>query len=590
MRDNLGIDPNTIKWSLNPEYENHNWCRKDPNLVTPDPLYQIGIGLANNESVGVEACTGSGKTFIAAALALWFVDCWQKILDEEGNIIQEGGLVVTVATKAQQLREVLWKEIGNFKGRFSNLHPQAEWLDLKLRMDPDGETGSKEGWGITGITASVGANEDISSKFKGIHAQHMLFIMDEGQGIHKAKLEAIDNTCTGIHNLQLMLGNPESVNDTLREFCERPSVRHLRASAMDHPNIVKNKEYIPGAVTRRSVDRRFEKYADPDHRLILSNVYGVSPATSGRSMFTKKISQEIKEYSEIEPVYEEKEVPGHEDGYLRVYRETKHTHLNRYVVFADVAGDRSDAGDWHAAVVLDRMSKSVCAVLRMRATRHEYITKLLELCDRFTIKYGGSARTETELYAQSPGFAKKGVERNRKPEGKDDRRLFKPLFAFERNNVGGLHLDTRIYNYPNLYHKRSTDRVVENERESVGWHTNKTTRPDMMNALEDWAQTLVNKPDRFRDSYMYQEAITFVYNGNKKRWEADTGCHDDVIMALSGTLAVDQILKSTRFIETSKYESDKEDRRSKAKPKLIDDFKHTSKADMFDASLPNSFA
>lgn len=483
------------------------------------------------------------NTYLSAAICLWFVDCWPKITDPDtGEVLDPGGLVITVATKEKQLRQVIWKEIGNFKPMFNKLHPDAEWMDLKLRMDASAES-SKEGWGISGLTASVQADEDVSTAFSGIHAPHMLFVIDEAPGVDEAILEAIENTCTGTHNLRLALGNPKSQNDALHSFCTQTEVKHVRASELDHPNVVLGDEVIPGAVTRRSVRRRMRKYNDPDHRIILSRVHGVSPSTSGSTLFPDAAIQKTKEHAHKGPI-KHLRVRDPANGDLRIYIRPKSDMLNRYVIFADVAGDRSESGDWHAAVVLDRETREICAVLRMRGPRTSYVTELIQLCGIYTIEYGSTGHM---TYDEETGeFTEEGQK-------------YRPLLAYERDSVGGLHLDSRIKEYGNLYHQRKTDVQEEpHVRSSVGWSTNRSTRPDMIDALETWALELIQYPHRLTDKNLWNEARTFVFNdekGKSGKWEADTGCHDDVIMATAGALTVDQVTDS-QMTDVERFEKE----------------------------------
>ena len=443
------------------------------------------------------------------------------------------------------MREVLWKEIGNFRPQFEKMHPQAEWLDLKLRMDPSEESGSKEGWGISGLTASVGAQEKVSTKFSGIHGPHMLFIMDEATGIPMPIHEAIENTCTGNHNIRLALGNPRSQNDPLHQFATQEDVTHIRVSSMDHPNVVLGKEVIPGAVTRRSIKRRMKKYKDPNHRIILSRVHGVSPSTAGMTLFSDTVIERTKQFAHKAPLKHLRVRPPAK-GDLRIYRKPKHDVLDRYVIFADVAGDRSESGDWHAAVVLDRETREICAVLHMRGPRTTYVTELLKLCEIFTIRYGRTGKHQWD------------------PNKKDfvqQKREFPPLLAYERDGVGGLHMDDRLKEYENLYHQRQTDTQEKaNVRKTVGWSTNTQSRKDMIDNLEEWALQLKQNPHRLTDKTLWDEARTFSFNedkGKKGKWEADRGCHDDTIMATAGALTIHTITQG-RMVPTERFEPEEE--------------------------------
>lgn len=570
MRDKLGIRPETIKWDLFPEYQNHNWDDKDPEHITPNPLYEALRALVQHKDVGVESGTGIGKSYLSAAIALWFVDVHRKIVDKNGKVIDPGGLVVTVATTETQLESVIWKEIGKFQDTFSKMNPEAEFMHLRLRMDSG--SADQESWGIFGKTAQVRADEEMATGLKGIHSPHMLFILDEVPGIDPAILEAIENTCTGSHNLRLMLGNPTSKNDTLHQFCSHPDVVNLRASSLDHPNVVLGKEVVPGAVTQGAITRRIRRYGDKNHRNIITNVHGIAPETSGMAMFPEDIVDKCRQYAEREPIRTEP-VTGMAEGELRVYEKVKHTHLNRYIIFGDVAGDRSTSGDYHAAIVFDRVERKPVAVLHMRGPRTEYVTYLLRLAHKYIIKYGTTGRSKTvngqDVSEQMSNY---------------------PLLVYERNNVGGLHLDDRIMEYPNLYHKRSTDTPQEDSiRASVGWHTNKSTRPDMTDSLEEWALELRDHPDRFYDEDLFSECKTFSWkesSNGKGRWEAESGCHDDLVMAMAGALTVDQII-TDRILPTSIYDTTKEKKKKRNIDAVLENQSNQSSNPFDGAKLPS---
>ena len=89
--ERLGVDAETLLWSLDEAYRSHTWDG------TPDPMVVILTTLANWDNVGIESGTGTGKTFLAACITLWFLAC------------HEDSIVVTVAPKDGPLKLQLWK-------------------------------------------------------------------------------------------------------------------------------------------------------------------------------------------------------------------------------------------------------------------------------------------------------------------------------------------------------------------------------------------------------------------------------------------------------------------------------------------------
>lgn len=251
--ERLGIPLDRIQWSV--AYPRHEWDG------TPDPLVVIADALADWENVGVESGTGTGKSYWAAVLVLWFLACFQD------------ARVFTFAPKEDQLRLFIWKEIGRLWPAFQRLFPDAQLSDLRIRM----KAGSDE-WGAWGYAVAIKAGEQSATNAQGMHAEHMLLIYEETPGIHASVLEAGANTCTAPHNMRLALGNPDSQDDTLHQFCVQANVRHVVVSALDHPNIVTaNASVVPGAVSLKSIAERAGKYGIGSP-MYDSRVRGISPA------------------------------------------------------------------------------------------------------------------------------------------------------------------------------------------------------------------------------------------------------------------------------------------------------------------------
>ncbi len=253
-------------------YRQHQW---DGSV---EPLVALGQALASGKSAAVSSATGTGKTFTAAVLTFWWLDCWR------------GGQVVTVAPKKDQLTLHIWKEIGRLWPLFQRLHPQAELLTLTIRMRPGqpdrievDEAGiplAFTGWGAVGFVCGVGASEEVAGKARGFHAKDLLFVVEETPGVHEAVLTAIRVTCTGPHNLRLFLGNPDSQDDPLAQVSREQGVVAIRASALDHPNIVLDSaDLIPGAASRQRVEEWGSDYGH-DSPLYQSRVRGLTPTQS----------------------------------------------------------------------------------------------------------------------------------------------------------------------------------------------------------------------------------------------------------------------------------------------------------------------
>jgi len=242
----------TLDWDLIPAYANHAWDG------TRNPIKRICQDLAEWKWVGVESCTASGKTYLAAGLMFWFLECY------------ENSLVITTAPKESQLTLNLWKEASKLYPAFA----RGELKSLMLRMRPP----SNE-WLALGFVSGYRVDEESTTKAQGFHAEHMLIIFEETPGVPKQTINAFMNTSTAPHNLILALGNPDHQLDTLHKFCEQDNVDAIRISGFDHPNVVLNDaNFVPGAQSKPGIDRMLSRYGSAEHPLYLSRARGISPA------------------------------------------------------------------------------------------------------------------------------------------------------------------------------------------------------------------------------------------------------------------------------------------------------------------------
>jgi len=270
----------SYKWSEYPEYENHHWDG------TPDPFMKAMTALSNGKWVGIESATGTGKTYILPRVIYWFLDVYPN------------SLVVTTAPKRDQLKEVLWKEVGDAFKNFKRIRTFAEMKTLNVTVDKrfkantigksmDSGVEGDLGHEAIGFVSSVGAGEESATKMQGFHRKHMLFVLEECAGLHPAVLKAIENTCVDpTVNQVIAIGNPDSQTDALHLFCEKKNVEHIIISGYDHPNVVCKKTIIPGAVTQASLDIRKEEYGEESH-FFKSRARGISPTESVDSLVKK---------------------------------------------------------------------------------------------------------------------------------------------------------------------------------------------------------------------------------------------------------------------------------------------------------------
>lgn len=183
------IDP--VKWALQ-EMDTHTYSKQREILR----LLEIV------PKVVVPSCHSAGKSKIAALAAVRWLSKYPP-----GT-----ARIVTTAPTQTQVRAVLWNEINQF-------HSQA--LDDTGRKILPGRVNQTEWW-IGGYMAGIGrkpADYDPAA-FSGLHAEHLLVIIDEAGGVPDDVWVAVDTLATNKGSVILAIGNPDDPQTNFKNVVE----------------------------------------------------------------------------------------------------------------------------------------------------------------------------------------------------------------------------------------------------------------------------------------------------------------------------------------------------------------------------------
>ncbi len=166
---------------------------------TREHLWSAQVALmrsvVTNRRTAVPACHGPGKSFSTARLAAWWID-----VHPAGT-----AFVVTTAPTDRQVKAILWREI-------SRAH--------RLGKLPGYVTQTAE-WKLDGELVAYGrkpADHD-EDGFQGIHALHVLVILDEACGIPKQLWTAAATLLTNEHARIVAVGNPDHPSSEFARVC-----------------------------------------------------------------------------------------------------------------------------------------------------------------------------------------------------------------------------------------------------------------------------------------------------------------------------------------------------------------------------------
>jgi hypothetical protein len=247
---------------------------EDPILFTQTLLNQriwskqqeIMQSVAKFLRTAVKACHASGKTFIAAAIVLWWITTHRE------------AIAVTTAPTWTQVERLLWGEIHNMVYRSKIAYPRPAATSLQL--------------GPGRYAIGLSTNEGV--RFQGFHG-NVLMVLDEAPGILPDIYEAVEGIRAGGDVRLLALGNPVIASGPFYDAftANREGWNLITISAFDTPNLegvtleqllkMPDKELDdnsrPYLTTRRWVKEKYFEWG-PGHPLWESRVLGNFPMQS----------------------------------------------------------------------------------------------------------------------------------------------------------------------------------------------------------------------------------------------------------------------------------------------------------------------
>jgi hypothetical protein len=188
------------------------WVSERLNGFIWSKQVQIMESVRDNRRTAVRSCHGVGKSDIAARITAWWLDTHPP----------GSAFVVTTAPTFPQVRAILWRYIrrlhtaGQLPGRVN----QTEWL-IDEELCAFGRKPS----------------DHDESGFQGIHAEHVLVILDEACGIPPQLWIAADALTTNAGCRMLAIGNPDNPASQFLKV-NRPGTgwNVIHISAFDSPN------------------------------------------------------------------------------------------------------------------------------------------------------------------------------------------------------------------------------------------------------------------------------------------------------------------------------------------------------------------
>jgi hypothetical protein len=158
-------------------------------------------------------------------------------------------IIYTFAPTFPQINDLLWKEI--------RADREDKRLPGKVLQSPEMKVRANH-FAKGRATDNSGGTEAI----QGQHGKYLMFVLDEAEGVADFVFNAVEAMTTGGIAIVLMLANPHTRTSMFYKQRTRSDTVSFRISCIYHPNVIQNRELVPGAVGREYVDKMLETHCN----------------------------------------------------------------------------------------------------------------------------------------------------------------------------------------------------------------------------------------------------------------------------------------------------------------------------------------
>lgn len=258
-KTSLNQDPRYLEYASSYRYEPELFLRDELGI---EPTWQqleiVHALLPDSAKVSVSSGHGTGKGYIAAGIAIWFIVC------------HPSGLVMLTANNIDQVQKVIFKYI---RMHWREFERRRSWVTnyFTLTATMLYESVYKDEWAVFAKTASKGNEEGLA----GQHAEDYLIIVDEASGVGEKAFDTLWGVCTQSNNKMLLMSQYTRPSGHFAD-----SQTHL-AKTEDNPKglytrIVLNSEEAPH-VTIEAIESYIQRFGGRDSPEYGIRVLGVCP-------------------------------------------------------------------------------------------------------------------------------------------------------------------------------------------------------------------------------------------------------------------------------------------------------------------------
>jgi hypothetical protein len=233
--------------------------------ATPDPWQdEVLAAFPDSQRLAMKACKGPGKSTILAWLAWNFL------------ATRPHPKIAATSVTSDNLSDGLWTEMAKWQNRSEFLKQSFTWQKTRIFANDHPET-----WWMSARTWSKAADAQTQGEtLAGLHAEYLLFILDEAGGIPDSVMSAAEaGLSVGTEMKLLMAGNPTHLEGPLYRACTKERKLWWLAEITGDPDDPMRAPRISKKWAREQI----EKYG-VDNAWVQVNVFGRFPPASLNSL------------------------------------------------------------------------------------------------------------------------------------------------------------------------------------------------------------------------------------------------------------------------------------------------------------------
>lgn len=194
------------EWNNNPVKFVQDVFNTEPDDWQKDVL----MALTNRQRIAMQSSKGTGKSALLSWTGWWFLVC------------KPHPKIAATSISWDNLSDGLWSEMAKWQSKSELLKHQFEWTKTRISNKHSPET-----WFMSARTWSKTSDpSQQADTLAGLHADYMLFILDEVGGIPDGVMAAAEaGLSSGIETKIIMAGNPTHLEGPL--YRAATNERHL---------------------------------------------------------------------------------------------------------------------------------------------------------------------------------------------------------------------------------------------------------------------------------------------------------------------------------------------------------------------------